>query len=242
MNELDAVTDRARTATHPNRRPLDAATLILVDRTGKKPKVLMGKRHRAHTFLPEKYVFPGGRVDAHDRAMPVARPLHSQVEAQLMKYIARPSRAKAQTFALTAIRETFEETGLLIGVPSADYLPAPPGPWRAFASHGYYPDLSVLRLVARAITPPRYVLRFDARFFTADASAIVHRVDGRVHGEAELIDLKWLPIGEALRLDLPDITYIVLQEIRARVSAGFEYEYPVPFFRMRHGRFVRELL
>jgi 8-oxo-dGTP pyrophosphatase MutT (NUDIX family) len=242
MDELDAVTANARGLSHPNRRPKDAATLILVDRTGATPKVLMGRRHSTQAFLPGKYVFPGGRVDVHDHAMSIAKPLHPRVEARLMHNISRPSRAKVQAFALAAIRETFEETGMLIGAPSSADLPPPPESWRDFVALGYRPDLSVLHLVARAITPPRFILRFDARFFTADASAIAHVVDGVIHDQAELVELKWLPIREALRLDLPDITVIVLREIEARISAGFEHEFPVPFFRMRHGRFVREFL
>jgi hypothetical protein len=48
---------------HPYFRPKDAATLILIDRSGDKPKVLVGKRHDKVVFMPGKYVFPGGRVD-----------------------------------------------------------------------------------------------------------------------------------------------------------------------------------
>ena len=242
MDELDAVTAFSRTLTHPNRHPKDAATLILVDRAGRTPKVLLGKRHHAHAFLPGKYVFPGGRVDPQDRFMPVAKPFDPRVEARLMRNVVRPSRAKAQAFGLSAIRETFEEAGLLIGLPRHDRPPAPQGCWSEFAMKGLYPNLSELHFVARAITPPRNSRRFDARFFTADASAIAHRLDGVVHGNAELVDMKWLPISEARSLDLPDITMIVLQEIESRISAGFQHDLPVPFFRMRHNNFVRELL
>ena len=174
--------------------------------------------------------------------MPVARPLDPQVEARLMQQVARPSQTKAQAFGLSAIRETFEEAGLLIGLSRADSPPTPPGPWTEFVKNGLYPDLSALHFIARAITPPRYLRRFDARFFTADASAITHRVDGVVHGDAELVEINWLPISETRDLDLPDITRIVLQEIESRISAGFQHELPVPFFRMQHYRFVRELL
>src|SRR5215470_12807649 len=105
MNEVE------RDLTSPYVRPKDAATLILVDRTGAVPKVLLGKRHMRHKFMPGRYVFPGGRVDPADRLMAVARPLDAQAELQLMKRLQRPSSAKAQAFALAAIRETFEETG-----------------------------------------------------------------------------------------------------------------------------------
>src|SRR6516225_11158274 len=103
MNEVE------RDLSSPYVRPKDAATLILVDRSGRIPKVLLGKRHARHKFMPGMFVFPGGRVDPADTKMPIARPLHRDVEAQLMKRLARPSSAKARAFALAAIRETFEE-------------------------------------------------------------------------------------------------------------------------------------
>ena len=66
MNEVE------RDLTSPYVRPKDAATLILVDRGGQVPKVLLGKRHQGHKFMPGKFVFPGGRVDPADRRMPAA--------------------------------------------------------------------------------------------------------------------------------------------------------------------------
>ena len=47
-------------------RPKDAATLILIRRDAAQPRVLMGKRSARHAFMPDKYVFPGGRVDPED--------------------------------------------------------------------------------------------------------------------------------------------------------------------------------
>ena len=82
----------------------------------------------------------------------------------------------------------------------------PDGPWAEFAKAGFYPDLSVLHFVARAITPPRRPRRFDTRFFSVDATAIAHRIENVVHPEAELVELVWLPIAEARRLDMPTIT------------------------------------
>src|SRR5262249_21342533 len=123
MNEVE------RDLTSPYVRPKDAATLILVDRTGAVPKVLLGKRHMRHKFMPGRYVFPGGRVDPADRSMPVARSLDPAALAQLMKRLQRPTAAKAQAFALAAIRETFEETGLLLGLRNDEPIKVPPGPW-----------------------------------------------------------------------------------------------------------------
>ena len=56
-------------------RPRDAATLILLDRRSRAPKVLMGRRHEGHRFMPGKFVFPGGRIDRSDRLMPSATEL-----------------------------------------------------------------------------------------------------------------------------------------------------------------------
>src|SRR5207302_2898469 len=85
----------SRDLSSPYVRPKDAATLILVDRSGRVPKVLLGKRHHGHKFMPGKFVFPGGRVDPADQRMLVARTLHPQTEAHLMKRLQRPTAAKA---------------------------------------------------------------------------------------------------------------------------------------------------
>ena len=228
--------------TLPNLRPKDAATLILIDNSAPTPKVLLGKRHHGHKFMPGKYVFPGGGVEPTDKRMPTARPLDGQAERHLMRAVKRPSPVKARALALAAIRETYEETGLLLGVP-ADHAPqTPPGPWAAFGQAHLLPDLAAIHFVARAITPPRRSRRFDTRFFAADAAAIAHRVEGMIGPDAELVDLVWMPIAEARQLDMPAITAVMLDELEARIAAGLGHELPVPFYQMLHRRFVRELL
>ncbi len=228
--------------SYPNRRPQDAATLILIDRTGPVPKVLMGRRHRGHVFLPGKFVFPGGRVDPADRLMPVASQLDPRTEARLLRRMSQPSAARARTFALTAIRETFEETGLLIGRKSTDVAAVPTGPWSDFAKAHVVPELATMHFIARAITPPRRPRRYDTRFFTADVSAIAHRVADVVGPQAELVELVWMPIAEADKLDLIAITRLVLRDLQAQIVAGFRHDQPVPFYRMLHGKRVREML
>jgi 8-oxo-dGTP pyrophosphatase MutT (NUDIX family) len=243
MNDLaQLLTSAERERKSPNVRPRDAATLILVDRSGTTPKVLLGKRHHGHSFMPGKFVFPGGRVDPTDRQMPIAKPLDMQAEQSLMRHTKRPSATKARAIALAAIRETFEETGLLLGMRQDGPLKAPTGPWSDFAKAGFYPDLSALHFIARAITPSRRPKRFDTRFFAVDASAIAHKVDGVVHADAELVELVWLPISEARSLDMPTITGVALKELEARVAAGFGHDLPVPFYRMPRNRFLRHLL
>src|SRR5947208_14468655 len=224
---------------HPNRPPKDAATLILLDRSAPSAKVLMGKRHHGHVFLPGKFVFPGGSVDPADRKMTAGTPLDPRAEKKLMLHIRRPSAAKAQALALAAIRETFEETGLFLGERRDSAPKAPPGPWSAFAEAHIHPDLSTVHFVARAITPPRRARRYDTRFFTADATAIAHRIDGKVGPDAELVELVWLPLSEAKKHDLPTITQVALDELQARVAKGFGHDLPSPFYRMLHKKFVR---
>jgi 8-oxo-dGTP pyrophosphatase MutT (NUDIX family) len=226
----------------PNLRPKDAATLILIENSGRTPKVLLGKRHHGHKFLPGKYVFPGGRVEPIDQRMPTARPLDRHAEERLMRAVKRPSPVKARALALAAIRETYEETGLMLGVPARDAPGAPPGPWAAFGQAQILPDLASIHFVARAITPPRRPKRFDTRFFAADAGMIAQRIDGMIGPDAELVDLVWMSIKEARQLDMPDITAVVLEELEARIAAGLGHDLPVPFYQMLHRHFVRDLL
>ena len=236
MNEVE------RDLSSPYVRPKDAATLILVDRAGRVPKVLLGKRHHGHKFMPGKFVFPGGRVDPADRRMPVARPLDPATQAHLMKRLQRPSAEKARAFALAAIRETFEETGLLLGVRERATAKVPRGPWTAFAKADILPDLGALHFIGRAITPPGRPRRFDARFFTMDASAIAQRIDGVIGPDAELGELVWMPLSDANQLDMPAVTGVMLEELDARIADGFGHDLPVPFYSMPRGRFRREML
>jgi 8-oxo-dGTP pyrophosphatase MutT (NUDIX family) len=239
----------SRPADKPRRRPIpaagrpkDAATLILVDRSGSTPKVLLGKRHASHKFMPGKFVFPGGRVDPADKLMPAARPLDLAAQDRLMKRVDRPSPAKAQALALAAIRETFEESGLLLGAPATEIPAVPKGPWEAFAQAKILPDLQGLYFIGRAITPPGRTRRFDARFFSLDASAIAHRIEGVTGPEAELVELVWMSLPDAKQLDLPAVTSVMLDELELRLAGDFRHDLPVPFYRMPFGRFIREML
>ncbi len=236
------LTDTIRDQSFPNLKPRDSATLILIDRAEAVPKVLLGRRHARHRFLPGKFVFPGGRVEITDRHMQTAAPLHARDTARLMQRVKRPSAAKAAAFALAAIRETYEETGVMLGVRRAGAIADPPGAWQAFAKTGVLPDLSAIHFVARAITPPKRPQRFDSRFFAAEVTAVAHRSEGFVGPEAELVELVWLPITEARRLDIPGITAIVLEELQDRIAAGMSRDHPVSFYRMLHKRFVREIV
>jgi 8-oxo-dGTP pyrophosphatase MutT (NUDIX family) len=240
MTELtERLTRTERDQSFANVVPRDAATLILVDRSEPVAKVLLGRRHAGHKFMPGKFVFPGGRVEPSDRLMPTASVLDPHVEARLMRNVKRPTRSRATALALAAIRETFEETGLMLGQRSDKDVPTPGGDWAAFGEARVLPDLGKLHFVVRAITPPRRPKRFDTRFFAADASLIAHRVDGVVGPDAELTELVWIPIAEAKQLDMPTITQVALEELEARVARGFGHDLPSPFYRMVQKKFVR---
>jgi len=230
----------------PNVVPRDASTLILLDRSSRTPKVLMGRRHQGHVFLPGKFVFPGGAVDPLDRRMTVGAPLDPRAEAKLMMRMRRPSPAKARAMALTAIRETFEETGLLlgrkIGSKTATAPKALPGAWSAFAEHGVEPDLSPIHYIARAVTPPRRSRRYDTRFFTADVSSIAHSIDGVIGPDAELVELVWVPLDETKDLGLMAVTELVLEALQEQIAAGFSHDLPVPYYRMLNKRRMLEML
>jgi 8-oxo-dGTP pyrophosphatase MutT (NUDIX family) len=244
----------------------DAATMMVIDRSGPAPKVLLGRRHQGHKFMPGKYVFPGGRVERADRRVTAATALDSRVEARLMQEVRRPSPAKARSFALAAIREVFEETGLVLGtkahtalpairasmpqVPTPDtYLLKPGKPtdaagseWGKFATTGVEPDLSGVHFIARAITPPGRPRRFDTRFFAVDAAAIASRIDGVVGPDTELVELVWLPIDATLKLDMAGITVAVMEELKIRTAEGFGHDLAVPFYRVHRGKRLRTLL
>jgi 8-oxo-dGTP pyrophosphatase MutT (NUDIX family) len=225
--------------------PVDAATLILVDRAQGIPRVLMGRRHARHRFMPGLFVFPGGRRETADRHIPrlgeLAEPVAMQLQARIGK---RPRPALPACLALAAIRETFEETGLVLGratsaAPAADL----PGEWGRFAATGHLPDLSGLSFLARAITPPGRPKRFDTRFFVADAASIVHQLDGVVTPESELTELAWQTLDETVDLPLPPITRAVLADLDGAIRSGGPHPgAPVPFYLVRHGAFRRELI
>src|SRR5205814_10519277 len=129
------------------------------------------------------------------------------------------SSSRARALAVTAIREACEETGLCLGCKVEKPIKLD-GAWKPFSEAGLLPDPSGLFLIARAITPPGRVRRFDTRFFTADASAITHRIEGVIHPDAELVELVWVEIGSKPLADLHPMTKNVLGELERRLAFG----------------------
>jgi len=176
--------------------------------------------------MPDKWVFPGGRIDPSDFRAPSATELRPNVARRLEK---TGSVRRARALALAAIRETFEEVGLLL----AKAAPPRPGvgPWREFLSLGALADLDALDFVARAVTPPSSPKRFDARFFLADAERLMSLE--RTADCGELDEIAWVNFDEALRLDLPSVTRFVLKELPLRLA---DPSRPAPSLRFVRGR------
>src|ERR1041385_6620760 len=222
----ERMTKAERDQSFPDSEPRDAATLMLIDRSGAQPKVLLGRRHAGHKFMPGKFVFPGGRIEALDRDMETVSELHPETAKKLGVRVNGPNAEFVRAFPLAAVREVCEEAGLLLGV-KRDRAPKTPGEiWGEFAKASVFPDLGNIHFIARAITPPRRPKRFDTRFFTADASCIAHKIEGVVGPDSELVELVWVPIVEATKLDMPTITGVVLEELLARVAAGMGHALP----------------
>jgi 8-oxo-dGTP pyrophosphatase MutT (NUDIX family) len=163
----------------------------------------MGQRSGGHDFMPDKWVFPGGRIDRCDYRAPVLRDLPPDVAEELgcSARLKRQDGARlARALAVTAVRETFEETGLVIGRLEGGRLAA---------------DLAGLSYVARAITPPARHKRFDARFLMADAEhlASLEPTDSR-----ELGEVAWFNLADCRDLDLPTVTRAVLGVVEQRLA------------------------
>jgi 8-oxo-dGTP pyrophosphatase MutT (NUDIX family) len=228
----------------PNQKPLvpkDASTLVILDRSLGEPRVLMGKRRADLAFMAGKYVFPGGRVDPADKGIPLASDLRPAEAAKLLAQMrGKPSGVRVKALALAAVREAFEEAGLVIG-DKGSLGDAPPESWRAFGERGFRPSLAPLTFFARAITPPGRPRRFDTRFFTMDASGIAERL---AHNDGELSGLDWLTLDAARELDIPRITRLVLEDLSEQLADGTldAGTNPVPFYYMRNGSFMRDLI
>ncbi|MBF9035469.1 NUDIX domain-containing protein [Rhodobacterales bacterium HKCCE2091] len=190
----------------------DAATTIVIRDADTRPRVLMGQRGAGAAFMPSKFVFPGGAVDAADETVPLSRALPDPVRNALAT---RSDRAPEALFA-AAVRELWEETGLLLG--NAGDWADPPKGWRSFAATGNLPDGAHATYVFRAITPAGRPRRFDARFFLVDAGDLSSDPDDFSRAEDELSHLQWVPLDEARSFDMPFVTEVVLAEIEARMD------------------------
>ncbi len=201
----------AETPTPRAVRPVDAATLIPLRRRANTLEVLMGKRARRHSFVPDMYVFPGGRVDAEDYTAAVGSALQPTVRERLL---ASSNARQAHALAVAAVRETWEETGITIGEMRDGRL---------------HPALDRLEFILRAITPAQSPIRFHARFFVAQVSD----VDGEPRTNGELLDLAWRPVAECLKLPLVDVTEFILTHLDRYLEPATGR---APLFCFRNGK------
>jgi len=209
-------------------KPRDAATLILKRERAGGAEVLMGQRAGRHKFMPGAYVFPGGKVDGHDAHIRPASRLSDEVMRHLTR-AASPLRAGA--IGKTAIRETYEETGLLLAAPG-DLGEPSDQTWAELKQMGLAPDLQHLAYLGRAITPPGSPIRFHARFLLADAE----HTRGEIGGSGELLNLHWVPIDDALHLPIADVTEFMLIELKRYLEGDEAVRRKRPLFCYRHNQ------
>lgn len=204
----------------------DAATIVLIrDAQTDTPKVLMGQRGAGAAFMPSKYVFPGGAVDADDRRVALTVAGDDLTRLALDPVTETPPAPQALVAA--AIRELWEEAGFMLAQPGT-WSDDVPDDWQAFADLGLVPHGEALRYIFRAVTPPGRTRRFDARFFLAMVDDVMGDPDDFSQATDELGHLHWIPLAEARQLDLPFITEVVLAEAEAHLRDGPSAT--VPFF------------
>ena len=192
-------------------RPVDAAGLILLRGRRDAPEILLGRRPAKTTFLPGIYVVPGGRVDRADH---LPSGFHEQIHPAVAKTLsAENGRRPALAFLRAALRETYEETGLLLGGGRAARTARPGAAvWRAYAEAGAAPGFGELDYVLRAITPVGSHRRYNTRFFLGDGG----RVEGALTGNGELLDLRWWPAAALERLNIVDVTWALIRSAMQR--------------------------
>jgi len=243
MKQLDRLHNIKRRQIYPNLRPKDAASLLIFDLDDPKtPRVLMGRRHPKQEFIPDKLVFPGGRVSQADSRVQVGDHLSKEDEARILFDMkGRPSKARARAIAMAAIRETFEETGILIGANCADAPKTRSNEWCGFFDECVVPALSQLTFIARAITPPRTSRRYDTRFFIATKRQIMKTVG---EGDGEFTETHWMAVHEADQFDLHPMSRNILDDAMTLINpkTGDVSSAQIPYYFMQNGVFQRRLI
>jgi 8-oxo-dGTP pyrophosphatase MutT (NUDIX family) len=203
-------------------RPRDAASLILLRGQGRDLEVLAGRRPLSQRFMPGVYVFPGGQIDLEDRT-PWSVETGSEALAPRLLRCAR-----------AALRESWEEAGVLIGQRGAAPTPAAAGLRpieRAYREAGLAAAMDLLTYVGRAITPSHSRRRFNTRFFLAEGEHVV----GEPMASEELEDVGWHPIGRGPLESFRDVTRFMLDEA-LKLRAGAAAAAPPLFYWAKNAR------
>jgi len=186
-----------------------ASTIVLLRDVNGEPEILMGKRSARHDFMPSVYVFPGGRVDRCDSYAPALDHANSRTR-EILEAAMTPARAQA--CVLAAIRETYEETSLILGDKYKTRPKSMNDPsWKSFHAEGYLPVLSNIELFGRAITPPHRDKRFDTWFFLAklDEEAAARPFKN----SAELVETGWFTFAQMKKLKMHHATQLMIEQL-----------------------------
>ena len=205
-------------------RPRDAATLLVYRPGPRGLEVVMGRRSDKARFRPGVYVFPGGRLEAADHRV---TPLSPLAPGTLPKM--GTGASTAQALALAAIRETFEESGLIVGT-QGDAGPSGHPSWEAIRARGFAPALHTLVYLGRAITPPVQAIRFHARFFAVEAQ----HAHGELGGDSELEDLRWVPFDDVTQLEVMPVTMLMIESLNRYLATPNAHR--TAFLRFHSGR------
>jgi 8-oxo-dGTP pyrophosphatase MutT (NUDIX family) len=218
MNDL---AENLATRRKPVVRPRDAASMILLRGRGKDLEVLAGRRPLHVKFMPGVHVFPGGAIDPPDR---IRWGVESGTEA-LGPKLARCARA--------ALRETWEEAGILVGRPASmnAAVPATRPIERAYRECGWAAALDLLTYVGRAITPSHSNRRFNTRFFLSDGGNVI----GAPAASDELEDVRWYPVGRHPVESFRDVTRFMLARAIALRDGAATGEAPL-FYWAKNAR------
>jgi len=204
-------------------KPRDAGSLIVWRPGAGAPEVLMGRRSARAAFVPDFFVFPGGRLDPGDRAVRAATPLDPTAAKRMG---VRGDAALAEALALAAVRETFEETGLLLAE-IGDIGPADHPEWAHWKTRDLAPGLHRLRYFGRAVTSPTSPIRFHARFFVARDTEL----QGEIGGSGELSELAFYPATEVLEhMPVVDVTEFMLNRLIAFAADPLRFDPRTPIF------------
>ncbi len=177
-------------------RPRDAASLILLRGDGDGIEVLVGRRPLSARFMPGVYVFPGGAIDPPDR-------IPWSIESG-----ARELPPRLVGAARAAIRETWEEVGVMVARPAEapTNQPAKLAIECAYRERGLVAAMDRLIYVGRAITPSHSFRRFNTRFFLGDGGDVF----GEPAASTELEDAGWRRIEQVLIDGFRDVTRFML--------------------------------
>jgi 8-oxo-dGTP pyrophosphatase MutT (NUDIX family) len=190
--------------------PRHATSLVIHREGNSETEVFMWRRHKKARFKPGVYVFPGGMIE---RAGHDAHAVAGLDQALAEKLDVGESQRRGHALAMAAVRETFEETGLVAGAPG-DVGPSSDPTWSHFRKIGQAPDLSRLGYLRRAVTPTAQPMRFHARFFFIAAD----HLSGTINPSEELEDLQWVALSDRGRLPMMQVTEFMMDILAGRLS------------------------